>query len=216
MPAYSISAQHNQAKTWQVRWAVSSFLASRTPVIQLGLQKSINSNWAISAEYGWSTYGMLDKKWYPDTVRENFTYQKFRAEVKHFTSITELSNNLKTHLYWSIEGVYMPERYAKQTDYFYRKGQQYDYYSSRIKSNVYATSFHIGAEWRFKQKLVLDTYAGLGPRIIYIKHHNTVFGYDPPDTGTKIRLFESRRDNTEGWHRTLHVALGFKLGYYIF
>lgn len=214
--SFNAFCQPDKTLTWQVRWATSSFLASRTPVIQLGLQKNITPKWVLSAEYGWSTYGLLDKKWYPDTVRKDFTYQKFRAVVKHFTSVTEVSDNIKTHLYWGLEGVYIPERYTKQTDYFYRNEQRYNFYSSRVKSNIYVASLNAGIEWQFKQKLVLDTYAGLGPRFILIRHHQTVLGYDPPDTGKKFKLFESRRDNTEGWHKTWHVALGFKLGYYIF
>ncbi len=219
--SFNVFCQPHNIKTWQLRWAASSFAASRTPSLQLGLQKDINSRWTISAEYGLSTYYLIKEKYYPDSARENFRYQKFRAEIKRFSYSTEISENFKTHVYWGLEGLFIPERYNKQTDSFRRGYQHYDYFFSRVKSNIYVVSLNAGIEWRYNQKLVLDTYAGLGPRIIHIRHYDTVLGYDPPDKGGFLSFlnllnFDASRDQNEGWHPTLHVALGFKLGYYLF
>ncbi|PSR56331.1 hypothetical protein AHMF7605_23950 [Adhaeribacter arboris] len=212
-----VFAQNESTKTWQIRWAASSFALSRTPSLQLGIQKNISSRWAVSAEYGLSTYKLYKDKWYPDSVREDFRYHKFRAEVKHYSYVTEVSDNINTHVYWGLEGLFIPERYNKQRDSFRRGYQNYDYFFSRIKSNIYVASLNAGIEWRYKQRLVLDTYAGLGPRFIHIRHYDTVLGYNVPDNGGLLSFlnFDDSKDGKEGWHTTLHVALGFKLGYYI-
>ncbi|QNF31935.1 hypothetical protein HUW51_04045 [Adhaeribacter swui] len=211
-------AQPDSTKTWQVRWAISSFALSRVPSLQLGFQKNFNSRWAVSAEYGWSTYNLFRDKWYPDSVRENFRYRKIRAEIKRYSSITEVSDHINTHVYWSLEGLFIPEKYKKHNDTFRQGNQSYGYFFSRIKSNIYVASLNPGIEWRYKQKIVLDTYVGLGPRFIHIRHYDTVLGYDPPNTGGILNFlnFDDSKDWKEGWHTTLHVALGFKLGYFIF
>ena len=182
----------------------------------MGVQKNINSTWAVSAEYGLSTYHLFKDKWYQDSVREDFRYQKIKAEIKRFFPKTELTNSLNAHVYIGLEGLFIPERYKKQTNYFYRNQKRYDYNLSRIKNKIYVASLNTGIEWRFKQKWVVDTYFGLGPRFIHIRHYDTELYPDPPYVEPGFNLFKViPRDRQEGLYRTLHVALGFKYGYYI-
>ena len=214
---FNAFGQPDSARTWQVRWALTSLADPRTPTFQVGLQKNITSKWAFSFDYGLSTYGLLSKKYYPDSVRTSFHYQKLRTELKYLFPVFESAvEGLQYTFYLSVEGVFIPERYNKQMDYFYRDEERYEYSFSRIRNNIYTACLKGGIEWQYNRKWVLDTYAGLGPRFINVQHYDTIPG-DLPYTGPQwlAWLSPAPRDRVPGWHNTIHVALGIKLGYYI-
>jgi hypothetical protein len=124
MLCFNAFCQLDSTRTWQVRWGFTSLLDPRTPGLQVGLQKNITSKWALSFDYGLSTYGLLSKKYYTDSVRTSFRYQKIRTVLKYlFPVFKSAVEGLQYTIYLIVEGAFIPERYNKHRNYFIRNQQ---------------------------------------------------------------------------------------------
>ncbi|RDC66504.1 hypothetical protein [Adhaeribacter pallidiroseus] len=207
--------QPDSTRTWQVRLAPLSIIDPRTPALQVGLQKRLSRRLAFSAEYGLASLGWLQPK-NSKSPWHNFRYQKVRTEVKYFLGLKKEIDFKQLQPYVSVETFLLPQNYTKQNDYFWRDPVSYHYDFSKIQKTVWGNCLKIGLESNINRNWVMDFYWGLGVRSIFIKHHRLV-NLRPEEEPYMLKEWFSGddKDKIAGWQQTLHVALGFKLGYYI-
>ena len=208
-------AQPASIKTWQIKWAPLSLIDPRTPALQMGIQKQVNPHLALSAEYGRATLGWLR----PDRINNywsGFRYHKMRTELKYFFGLKDLLPMNQLHPYFSFETFILPQTYKKQNDYFWRDTVSYHYDYSKIQKTVWGNCLKMGLESNISRNWTVDMYWGLGVRSIFIKHADLV-NLRPEEEPYVFREWFAGddKDKKAGWQQALHIASGFKLGYYI-
>lgn len=194
---------------YRIHIAPLNLLDPYTGVVQIGVQKRFSRRLALVADYGLQ-FNPLSRK---SDGREDYSYHKFKAELKYFVRGPKLVGKRRHKLvepYYSFQAFYMPQRYHKLGGYIIRDGESYRYDRSDINRKAFSFSLLIGEEIT-RGRFTIDQYIGVGYRLLKIRHRTVgeVPGFEEPTDWFN----DSPADERESLLSRPHFPMGIKIGY---
>ncbi len=173
--------------------------------------------WSIQAEGGYGNYftNLHNNQALNGggNNRQNSENWRFRTEIRLYT-----------------EGyIYRPLRFYVAAEYFYRRSNwlsqgsvgrecesgvcaYFEQLNYRMFRDVFGYHAKVGVQQTLSPRLLLDLYAGLGRRHVWV--HSPQLG--PNDDTRRRRVIFNIDPGQPGYYRLVSASMGFKLGYLLY
>lgn len=155
------SSAFGQGVEERIRFHIApyNFFDPITGVLQIGAHKHIHQRFALSLDHGFKMQTFRNIITDGKNERKNHRYSKTKAELKYFIR----KNASVAFPYLSVEGMYFPQKYVKESDYLITNNSYYRYDFSNIKRTVWVASMKYGLEVKVSN-FVFDHFIGIGVR----------------------------------------------------
>lgn len=186
------------------------------PTVQLALEKKLNDNFSVQAEFGLQLY---DRHPSLDTVSVNVNGFKANAEVRFYLFNYYKKDKSKKRnsdgIYVGIQGFYRENKDNRRTEYYIEEISDdityVDYFG--VIKKIYGANVALGFQKPFG-RFILEPYIYIGLMVRDVKNIDRV--YDPnlghvEDNGPHD--FFGSKDLSESSGNKLNFSLGLRLGY---
>jgi hypothetical protein len=209
--AMSIHGQETEATTL-VQWDESSFLSFdiSTPLLgnaaryNLGYVHHLKNRWKVGMHLGYGNESIN-----PLETNENSKWFELRPALYYFTNPER-----KSPIYYGVELYYVNQQDTRLNGDYNADGPQGSlaYDRADFKREKYGLNFTFGVVMNLSEKLKLNFFYGMGPRVRQIAYSNAVNLRPVDDSDNFIFTPGSER---EGYALGLDFNVGLKLFYKI-
>ncbi|MFT5863180.1 MAG: hypothetical protein ACI828_001837 [Flavobacteriales bacterium] len=209
--ALSIHAQETESETTTaVEWNDNSFLSFdiSTPLLgkaaryNIGYVHHLKNRWKVGMHvgYGNESINFLE-------TNENMTLFEVRPAVYYFTNPER-----KSPIYYGVELYYVNQQDTRVNGDYNAEGPEgsFAYDRADFKREKYGLNLTFGVVMNLTEKLKLNFFYGMGPRVRQISYTNAV-NLRPTDGGDNF-IYRSGSER-EGYSLGLDANLGLKLFY---
>ncbi|MEZ4777566.1 MAG: hypothetical protein R3D00_30605 [Bacteroidia bacterium] len=195
------------AKTDLLSWA-----AIERPAFFAGLEYRPIPVLAVEAEYGFELplYPWGNP---PETIgRFDYDYGKLRMglNVHPGYRFRYVQSSI------GFQFFYHPESYTRFGSWYWRDGEQWSYERADIVVKSVGWNINGGLHCRLGEKVVMQFFAGMGPKRVSATHQTLNEQPFTPNAGPLDFNFDfGRRDQVKGVERRVHIYWAVKLGFVI-
>jgi len=210
--ALSIHAQETKIDTTAaVEWDESSFVSFdvSTPILgnaryNLGYVQHLKNRWKVGVHLGYGNASIVVAD-----VNENLELFEVRPTLYYFTNPER-----KSQIYYGIELYYLNQQDTRLNGDYNADGPggSFAYDRADFKREKYGLNLTFGVLMNLTEKLKLNFFYGMGPRVRHISYSNIV---NQRPTENNEDWFYTRGSEFEGYALGLDLNVGLKLFYKI-
>lgn len=189
-------------------------LEPTTPSLGISMEHTIINSLTLELTYG------LDLNWEPIFnyhPAPNFRHHEYKVYLKYYFNDyfygKEFTN--ATSFYAGVDYFGIRNTFERTNSTFQENSITYSYDQSSVNRKVNGFRINLGFKFAWGRHIYIDTYAGIGSRIINIKHTPINKVEVGPNIITALELL-APIDKRAGVRRASAVSFGFNIAYRIF
>lgn len=141
--------------------------------------------------------------------RFDYQYSKYKLELRRYLQSRTRNPNRET--YFAIQGAFMPQRYTRYGNNFYRNGRYVTYDRAFVEKDVAVLGMKAGALWHLRTHWLLEAGLGLGLR--YVDTRYDMLNERRLNNGGESQANYFNQIEKPSTVGTIDIELVFKVGY---
>ena len=187
-------------------------LATQDPIastLLVGVEYRPVPRYGVEASYGRQFDGLQLATLGLTKGRFDYRYSKYKLELRRYLEPRTRNPNQET--YFAVQGIFMPQRYTRYGNNFYRAGRYVTYDRAFVEKDVTGLGIKAGSLWHLRTHWLVEAGVGLGLR--YVDTRYEMLNERKLSNGGEAQANYFNQIEKPGTIGTLDVELVFKVGY---
>lgn len=187
-------------------------LATLDPIastLLVGAEYRITPIYGVEASYGRQFEALQLATLGLTKGRFDYQYSKYRLELRRYLQPRTRNPNQET--YFAVQGFFMPQRYTRYGNNFYRDGRYVTYDRAFVEKDVAVLGVKAGSQWHLRTHWLIE--AGMGVGLRYVDTRYDMLNERKLNNGSQAQANYFNQIEKPGTIGTLDVELVFKVGY---
>ena len=179
------------------------------PTLLVGVEYRLTPHYGVEASYGrqfddlqLTTLGLTKGRF-------DYRYSKYRLELRRYLQPRTRNPNQET--YFAVQGLFLPQRYTRYGNNFYRNGRYVTYDRAFVEKDVAVLGVKAGSLWHLRTHWLVEAGVGVGLR--YVDTRYDMLNVRKLNNGSEAQANYFNQIEKPGTIGTLDVELVFKVGY---
>ena len=174
-----------------------------------GIEYRISPRYGLEASVGQAFTGLRITTLGLTKNRFDYTYQKYKLELRRY--LLPRTKNPNQEIYLSVQGAFMPQRYTRYGNNFYRDGRDISYDRAYVSKDVVGLNLKMGSVWHIWSNWLVETGVGAGGRYVTTKYDMLNERRASNFTAQQSDPFNQIEE--PGTKTTIDLEVVFKVGY---
>lgn len=174
-----------------------------------GIEYRISPRYGLEASFGQAFSGLCITTLGLTKNRFDYTYQKYKLELRRY--LLPRTKNPNQEIYLSVQGAFMPQRYTRYGNNFYRDGRDISYDRAYVTKDVAGLNLKMGSMWHLWSSWLVEAGVGAGGRYVTTKYD--MLNERRASNFTAQQSDPFNRIEEPGTKISIDMELVFKVGY---
>ena len=179
------------------------------PTLLAGIEYRPTPRYGVEASYGRQFNGLQLTTLGLTDGRFSYRYSKYRLELRRY--LLPRTRNPNQETYFAVQGLFVPQRYTRYGNNFYRNGRYVTYDRAFVEKDVAVLGVKAGSLWHLRTHWLVEAGLGLGLR--YVDTRYDMLNERKVSDGSEAQANYFNQIEKPGTIGTLDVELVFKVGY---